>query len=616
MNVATSIIEPNAVSTKEATPVTVAAVDTSITANANAELPMASGLTLWAGQCSSAGVKPQNDDAVGISVPQNDLLHSKGVAAVICDGVSAAEAGQQAARAAVSSFLSDYYSTPQSWSVQTASQRVLAAINQWLLGLGRDFRDASRGYVCTFSAAIIKSCSLHLMHVGDGRVYLWRQGELRQLTRDHACSKGSAGEGTFLTRALGLEPKLEIDYSSLALQEGDAVLLMTDGIHGYLSHNAMVEHLVNHPVQDDEDCEHLCRSLVELALAAGSDDNLSCQYLKVASLPSMDKNDLYLRLSSKPFPPPMSLGQSLDGYRVRKVLHESERSQVYLVQNPQGQLAVMKTPSVNYIDDAAYIERFMQESWIGSRIRHQNVVALVDHDQPKSALYYLTEYLNGQPLDNWLAGKKCDPDTTLHLVSQMEAGLRALHRREMVHRDLKPGNVMVCQDKRVKLLDFGSCYVRGLAEISTPIERDHILGTADYSAPELLLGHTGNLQSDLFSLAVITFEMLTGKLPFYGKLAECRTAKDFAALKYQPISDLAPEVPSWMDAAVRRALSINPADRYADTHEFFTALSTPARVAVSGQFVPLLQREPLKFFKVVCGIQSLVIIALLLALLL
>ncbi|QUN07090.1 bifunctional protein-serine/threonine kinase/phosphatase [Shewanella yunxiaonensis] len=578
-------------------------------------LPVTSGLQLWTGQCSSAGVKPRNEDAIGIRVPQDELLHSKGIAAVICDGVSAAEAGQQAARAAVSSFLSDYYSTPQSWSVQTSSQRVLAAINQWLLGLGRDFREASRGYVCTFSAAIVKSCSLHLLHVGDARIYLWREGELSQLTRDHACSKGGKGGGVFLTRALGLDPKLEIDYSCLPLQVGDGLLLMTDGIYGHVPDKMIAEHLRQHPRQDEEDCGHLCRSLVELALAAESDDNLSCQYLQVTSLPSMDKNDLYLSLSSKPFPPPMAIGQKLDGYRVRQILHESERSQVYLVEDAQGKLACMKTPSVNYLDDAAYIERFMQESWIGSRIRHRNVVALVDHEKSKSALYYLTEYLNGQPLDRWLAAKKCDPETTLHLVSQMEAGLRALHRREMVHRDLKPGNVMVTHDKRIKLLDFGSCYVRGLAEIASPIERDHILGTADYSAPELLLGHSGNLQSDLFSLAVITFEMLTGKLPFYGKLAACRTAKDFAALKYQPITELAPEVPSWMDAAVRRALSIDPAERQTDTHEFFHELSTPARVVVAGQFVPLLQRDPLRFFKVVCGIQALVILGLLLVLL-
>ncbi|QYJ78736.1 bifunctional protein-serine/threonine kinase/phosphatase [Shewanella acanthi] len=575
-------------------------------------LPVARGLQLLVGQCTEAGLKPRNEDAIGVRLPQDELLQSKGVAAVICDGVSAAEEGQQAARVAVSSFLCDYYSTPQSWSVETASLKVLSAINQWLLGLGRDYRDASRGFVCTFSAVIFKSCSLHLLHVGDARVYLWRKGELSRLTRDHACGKGGTGKGVFLTRALGLEPKLDIDYSSLSLEVGDGVLLMTDGIYANVPDTVIAEHLRNHPVHDDDDSDNLCRALVLLALAAGSDDNLSCQYLQVKSLPSMDKADLYLSLASKPFPPPLAVGQQLDGYRVKQILHESERSQVYLVQDVEGKLACMKTPSVNYLDDAAYIERFMQESWIGKRIRHPNVVALIDKPEPKSALYYLTEYLSGKPLDEWLGGKPCDIDTVLLLVSQMEAGLRAMHRREMIHRDLKPGNIMVTADKHIKLLDFGSCYVKGLAEIASPLERDHILGTADYSAPELLLGKTGNVQSDLFSLAVITFEMLTGKLPFYGKLGNCRNAKDFASLKYQSAIELAPQLSSWVDNALRRALSIDPQARQTDTHEFFHELSTPARSASTGQFVPFIQREPLRFFKLLCGLQSLVILALLL----
>lgn len=587
------------------------AAQASVPSTAQGELPQAHGLRLLVGQCTEAGLKPRNEDAIGVRMPQDELLHSKGIAAVICDGVSAAEEGQQAARVAVSSFLSDYYSTPQSWSVETASQRVLAAINQWLLGLGRDYRDASRGFVCTFSAVIFKSCSLHLLHVGDARVYLWRKGELSRLTRDHSCGRGN-GQGVFLTRALGLAPKLEIDYSSLSLEEDDGVLLVTDGIYGNVPDTAIAEHLRNHPTHDDNDCENLCRALVLLAMAAGSDDNLSCQYLRVKNLPSMDKTDLYLSLASKPFPPPLAVGHLLDGYRVKQIIHESERSQVYLVQDTDGRFACMKTPSVNYLDDAAYIERFMQESWIGSRIRHGNVVALLDQQKPKSALYYLTEYLHGKPLDQWLAGECCDADTTLHLVAQMEAGLRAMHRREMIHRDLKPGNIMVTADKHIKLLDFGSCYVKGLAEIASPLERDHILGTADYSAPELLLGHSGNVQSDLFSLAVITYEMLAGKLPFYGKQANCRSPKDFAALKYQPINELVPNVPSWMDNALRRALSIDPRARQIDSHEFFHELSTPARVANSGQFVPFIQREPLRFFKLISGVQSLVIILLLL----
>ena len=107
-------------------------------------------------------------------------------------------------------------------------------------------------------------------------------------------------------------------------------------------------------------------------------------------------------------------------------------------------------------------------------------------------------------------------EDVLRLVKQIELGVRAFHRKETLHQDLKPDNIFVTRQNTVKIIDFGSCHIKGIAEISTPLIRDQILGTADYTAPEVILGYQPDSKADLFSIAVIAFEMLAGELPFKG----------------------------------------------------------------------------------------------------
>lgn len=528
-------------------------------------------LTFSIGQHSTAGVKKRNEDAIGIRIPKGMLLDTKGAVAVIADGVSAAEAGEEASQICVTNFLSDYFSTPDTWSVSKSTSRVLTALNRWLYGKGQHYLNPQRGYVCTLSCLIIKSHTAYLFHVGDTRIYRFRNGELEQLTRDHATRINE--KQTYLTRAMGLDVKLDVDFKTVPVETGDIFVLTSDGVHDFLRDNEITRALLSHT----EDYEKCCNTLIELALENHSHDNLSCQILRVDSLPPQNVNEVYEKLTELPFPPPLKKDMVLDGYRIEREIHASSRSQVYVVEEVETEKKFcMKTPSPNYDDDPAYIERFILESWIGSRIQSTNVVKTVNTQQTKTMLYYLTEYIGGISLEQWIKeNPKPAVQEVIYLAEQIAKGIRAFHRQEILHQDIKPGNVIIDSHGTVKILDFGSCYSHSIAEISTPLDRDKILGTADYSSPEVVLGNPASYQADIFSLGVIVFEMLTGEKPFDGKLLQCRTQKAYLETKYIFSYDLNPLVPVWIDGAIRKALRFDPTRRYGDVDEFVYELTHP-----------------------------------------
>jgi serine/threonine protein phosphatase PrpC len=556
---------------------------------------------LSVGQYSVAGCKAQNEDAIGIRIPDGNLLTTKGAAAVIADGVSAAEAGKEASHTCVSNFLSDYFSTPESWSVKQSAQQVLTALNRWLYSRGQGFNDNSKGYITTMSTMVFKSHTAHIFHVGDSRIYRLRDGALEQLTKDH--STPVSEDHAYLARAMGLDVRLDVDYQTEPLQVGDVFLQTTDGVHDVLEINA-IQGILDTP---GNTLNSICRQLVDTALQRGSDDNLSCQLLRVDGLPDARIDEVINRLTQLRFPPFLEPGMILDGYRILRELHASTRSQVYQVEDiASGACYCMKTPSVNFEDDPAYIERFVMESWIGSRIHSPYVVKVVDPHRPKSCLYYLTEYVQGMTLTQWMREHpKPAVEEAVFLIDQIAKGLRALHRRETLHQDIKPDNILIDGNGQVRIVDFGACHVAGIAEIATPLKRDLALGTASYSAPEYSLQKPANYRADLFSLAVISYEMLTGELPFGGKLEHCTTQRDFLSTTYIHSFKLNPLIPHWIDCALKKGLRFDEGRRHGDVAEFVYELQHPNPRYLEYHQRPLMERDPLKAWKFIAGILAL-----------
>lgn len=550
-------------------------------------------LRLAVAQHSVAGRKPVNEDSVGLRAPEGYLCTTKGAVAAIADGLSCAEASREASQVCVQNFIADYYSTPESWSVKTSAGKVLTALNRWLCGQGHSMQRGRVGYLTTLSVAVFKSSTAYLFHVGDTRIYRLREGGLEQLTRDH-CTYLNSQQST-LTRAMGMDWQLDIDYRSVDLRAGDLFLLSSDGVHGFIDDGTLAAMLE----QGAADPEALCARLVDTALERGSDDNLSCQVVRIDACEPEGADELCRRLSALPFPPPLKEGQVLDGLRIDALVHASTRSELFRVTElASGRVLAMKVPSANFEDDPAYIERFVMEGWIGARIDSPYVVRAVEPERPRSCLYQLTEFVAGETLAGHIQARgSCGVEETIDLATQIGRALQALHRRETIHQDLKPDNLMLNPEGQVVLVDFGACRVAALQEIRLAIGREQVLGTAGYTAPEVRLGMLAQPRSDLFSLGVIVYEMLTGRMPFGDALERASLPADFARLRYESACRHNPMVPVWLDGALRKALSVTPEGRYNDVAEFLHDLKHPNPLFLQREHAPLLERDPLAFWR-------------------
>jgi len=562
---------------------------------------LTSGLRVSVGQVSEKGLKHQNEDAIGCYIPEEPVLTVKGMVAMVADGVSSAQAGKEASETCVKNFLSDYFSTPDSWTVKTSAQKILTALNRWLYGQGIGYHSAEHGYISTLSAMVIKSRIAHIFHIGDSRVYRYRfsnkGGDFEQITHDHSARVSK--DSTYLTRAMGMDLMLDVDYYSEEVRVGDLFFLSTDGVHDFIKSRHIKQVLFELMQENRSDLQATCEKLVSLALTNDSDDNVSCQLILVDELPDPNADDAYVKLSDLPFPPFLSPSMVIDGYKVISELHASNRSQVYLVEDTlTHKQYVMKTPSVNFDDDIAYKERFVMEPWIAGRIASEHVVKMHDDDRPQQFLYYVCEYVQGQVLSEWmLENPKPSVDHVLKIVRQLVKGVRALHRKETLHQDIKPDNIIIGPDDHVTLIDFGSCHISGVAEIEAAFQREIALGTETYSAPEYKLRRRSSLKSDMFSISLVMYEMLTGKHPYGEKFDNCQSTNDFYRLEYHPARDINPMVPVWMDGTMEKALQISPDLRYDALSEFIYDLEHPNSEFMDKSHVPLAQRNPLLFWQ-------------------
>ncbi|HZR86600.1 MAG TPA: bifunctional protein-serine/threonine kinase/phosphatase [Bradyrhizobium sp.] len=563
-------------------------------------------LKISIGQHSDKGRKPINQDFHGALIPREPLLSLKGIAAVVADGISTSGVSHIASESAVKAFLSDYYCTSESWSVKTSVQRVLAATNSWLYSQTRRgpyAYDMDGGYVCTLSALVIKSTTAHIFHVGDCRVYRLAGHSLEQLTEDHRIALSS--QQIYLGRALGISPQLEIDYQAVQVERGDVLVLATDGVYEHVDERFIVGTLTDPSLGLDD----AARAVVEEALRRGSDDNLTIQIVRVEELPDAAVDEVSAKANELPLPPLLNARMTFDGYVIVRDIHSSSRSHIYLALDGETNgLVAIKIPSIDLRDNPAYLKRFLTEEWIARRINSPHVLKPCPPSRRRNYLYVVTEFVDGQTLAQWMIDNpKPDLETVREIVEQIAKGLRAFHRMEMLHQDLRPENIMIDKTGTVKIIDFGSVRVSGVAE-AAPSD-DEILGTEQYTAPEYFLGEGGSARSDMFSLGVIAYQMLTGRLPYGAQAARVRTRAQSRKLKYRSALDDNCDIPSWVDGALKRAVHPNPDRRYESLSEFLFDLRQPNPDYLRAS-IPLIERNPALFWKCSTALLTLILIAM------
>lgn len=562
---------------------------------------MPTPLTLAVGQHTDRGRKPSNQDCHGAALPRDSLRSTKGAALALADGIGSSAVSHVASGTAVASFLEDYYATSDAWSVRTAGERVLAAVNAWLYAQTRqsqDRYDQDRGYVCTFTALVIKSNTAHVFHVGDARIYRIHPGthgaSLEQVTTDHRI--WVSPERSYLSRALGVDDSVDIDYRAVALEAGDLFMLATDGVYEHVTGAD-----VHAALQGAADLDEAARRLVARALDNGSADNLTVQLVRIESLQAREASELLRQMADLPLPPLLEPRAELDGYRIVREVHGSSRSHVYLALDPDsGAHVILKLPSTDLAGNRAHMERFVMEEWVMGRVRSPHVVRPAAPARRRSCVYVATEYIDGITLAQWLRDHpRPGLDAVRRIVGQVAKGLRAFHRLEMLHQDLRPENVMIDADGTARIIDFGSVSVAGVVEMAPHGEDWTLQGAALYAAPEYFLGEHGTVRSDVFALGVLTYRMLTGELPYGVGIPAAKGRAAQRKLAYTSAREHDPAIPPWVDCALRKALQIDPRRRHEVVSEFVYDLHHPNSAFAERARTPLIERSPLLFWKAV-----------------
>ncbi|USD67044.1 bifunctional protein-serine/threonine kinase/phosphatase [Vibrio sp. SCSIO 43136] len=544
-------------------------------------------------QITSAGIKQVNQDAIGAKTPSGHVLESKGVVVAMADGISSSQVSQVASETAIKSFISDYFSTSNAWSVKHSATKVLQALNYWLYAQGQQSIERfnpDKGYVCTFSALILKSHTAHLVSTGDTRIYRFSADQLEQLSEDHR--RVVDASTSYLTKALGIGPHLEADYRELTIEKDDIFVIATDGIYEFVSTKSVVEILQLQNV----DLEQKAQKIEALALENGSDDNLSLQLVKIEQLPSRKFNEVSSQLDTLQMPPSLSARQVFDGYVIERALSVTSRSHIYLAKHEKtGRRVALKIPSAEMRTEQSFLESILMEEWVGQKLNSPYLLEVLPSE--KRYLYVVAEYLEGQPLAAWLQDNPNPPLAKVRdIITQVAKGLQAMHRQQMIHQDLRPNNVMIDANGSVKIIDYGAVHVAGIGEIKG--RSFAIPGTAQFSAPEYFIGELATQQADVFSLGALTYFLLTQKLPYGAQLSNCHNKQALAKLKYQSVRTFRPDIPQWVDYALKKATHLETGKRYQEVSEFVYDFTHESSQAKPMNALPLIERDPVKFWQV------------------
>ena len=257
----------------------------------------------------------------------------------------------------------------------------------------------------------------------------------------------------------------------------------------------------------------------------------------------------------------MKIGQIIkDRYEIVEILGEGGMAFVYKARDKQLQRDVaIKTLKPNYVNQEKFVDRFRREAQTAANLNHPNIVQIFDwgiEDEP----YFVMEYIEGNTLTSIISGNRTvGLNDILYIGSQVANGLKEAHKRGLVHRDIKPGNIMITPDGKVKVTDFGIVSLQN--EESDITKTGAVLGTASYISPEQAQGKPVSFESDLYSLGTVLYELIAGKPPFSGD-SPIATATKHLTDKPEKLSNYRKDIPKALENAVLKLLEKRPSDRF------------------------------------------------------
>jgi serine/threonine protein phosphatase PrpC len=550
----------------------------------------------YASATSAGSVRTNNEDRIQfVRSEEGEERLQRGVLAVLADGAGGHGFGEVASQLAVDTVVrlfgeSPADATPNQLLWRTFNAANLAVYDQGMTQQG----SGERRMATTLTALLFRYNEVFVGHVGDCRAYLIHQGKIERLTTDHSyvgmqvkmglLSEHDAATSdmrTMLTRLIGQNPTVQVDFNKALVHEGDVVVQCCDGVHGCVTENEICEMVLRQ--SPDEACKHL----LDMAIKRGSEDNVTVQIIRIDKVNQVGyyrgvpvfHEESKAALTGEP-----QVGQVLDArFEITDLISRSGMGSIFkAVDLENGDTVALKVPFMHFESDPAFYARFQREEEIGRSLDHPGILKIRPMSEKRSRPYFAMEYLRGRTLDEVIrAEEKVPVDKALSLVSRLCEALDYMHKRDIVHRDLKPANIMVCDDGSTRIMDFGIAKAQAMRRITfggfSPT-----MGTPDYMAPEQVKGKRGDGRTDLYSLGAILYEMVTGRVPFEAPNA-------YMVMNARLIGDpraprrINPEISPQVEEIILHAMERDPIDRYANAAEMKADLDSPDKVALTGR---------------------------------
>ena len=515
-------------------------------------------LQISVGQATHIGSREENEDYAGCVTPDASVAQIKGVLLAVADGVGGGAAGREAAEFTVRGVLSDYYATPDTWEVPFAFEKILAAINRWLLAQGRSRRELA-DMATTLSALVLRGARYYTVHVGDSRIYRLRNSSLQQLTTDHVWDRPDMRH--VLKRAVGLDQFLSVDYADGELATGDVFVLASDGVWEPLGDKGMHELLLLH-----REPQRVAEAMVASAIKRGGQDNATAVVVRVEQVGEDSLQEFLTEGKTLPLPPKFKPSERIDDFEVLELLHDSRVSLLYKVrQMATNQILVLKTLQPTLADDAASQSCLLMEEWLTKRVMsHYFPQAVPLAPGERSCLYFAMSFHEGATLQQRLdQGQHFSVADVAQIGIRLAKGLSALHRLHVIHRDIKPANLHGGADGKLRILDLGVA----LNPWTDAAARGNA-GTPSFMAPEQFAGAAANEQGDIYAAGVTLYHLLTRKYP-YGEIEPFQNPRFGEPV---PPTRYRPDIPQWLENVILKAIARDREKRFETIEEMLLAL--------------------------------------------
>ncbi|HEX4000002.1 MAG TPA: bifunctional protein-serine/threonine kinase/phosphatase [Pirellulales bacterium] len=544
-------------------------------------------------QLSSVGpVRTNNEDWVGFWEPDDEQEYlTRGAVAAIADGVGGLGRGEVASRLAVETAIRRFLEVKPGTLPRQSLFKMLTAANTAVYDRSMSEHELGK-MATTLTIALFRNNEINIGHVGDCRAFLVQGGKISQVTTDHNYAAQQLALGLIsprdaatsdmrcmLTRSIGRELTVQIDYHTLQVNRGDILVQCSDGMHFCVTEQEILDFVTKLPPAE------ACRELIRLAERRGTDDNLSVQIVHVERVNTLSyfRGQPVFHEAEIPMTLEVEVGQILDNrFQIESVVSRSGMASIFkAIDLKSNQTVAVKIPFMRFESDPAFFSRFQREEEIGKTLDHPGLLKIFPTEE-KTRPYIVMEFLQGQTLRNVLHTVKMVPvGEALDIAASICNALDYMHQHNIVHRDMKPENIMICDDGRVKIMDFGIAKATGMRRI-TFTGFSAAMGTPDYMAPEQVRGKRGDARTDVYSLGAILYEMVTGQPPFEGTNP---LAIMNARLMGDPIapSRLNPNISPQVEEIILHALEQRPENRYASAAEMKTELENPEKVVVTGR---------------------------------